>query len=278
MWTGEIREWYIIQGELTGKIYDSKNCLYTNWEYPDGTFISIRIYHFPDPGRLKYVTYLKANGADLLNETLSNYMQMTCCDREGWYWDVKQTGTWNPCPLHFKLRVPKEVKETHKFILKSGCMVSEYPIGYNYYYRNGIDYRELSYHHKDSYWLNKFREEKKKMTITEDDADKEAEVIPMPKLSVITGGRDNTGNWLMALKESTVFLCRHKKDDKEFILVQFHVKKKWNMAVWLHSNFPMHQAGDYFVHSLKFSQQHELVDIQQDGEPDDFRGQDEEGT
>ena len=85
-------------------------------------------------------------------------------------------------------------------------MVSEYPYGYDY----------------------KFQEDNE-MTITEDDKeDKEADIIPMPQLSIISGGRDSTGNWLMGLAEGSVFLCRHKKDDKEFILVQFHIKKKWN--------------------------------------------------
>ena len=245
---GEIRDWYIIQGELTGRIYGSKNCLWSNWEYPDGTFISIHIYHFPDPSRIKYLPHQDRIGTDLRHLSLTNYMRLTCCDVNGWYWDVRQTGTWNVCPLRFKLRT-EEIKHTHEFILKSGCMVSEYPYGYDY----------------------KFREENTDMTIIEDDG-KEAEVIPMPQphLSIITGGRDNTGNWLIGLKEGSVFLCRHKKDDKEFILVQFHIKKKWNMAVWLHSNFPIHQSGDYFVHSLKFSQQHELVELQQDGEPDNL--------
>lgn len=109
------------------------------------------------------------------------------------------------------------------------------------------------------------------MSIIDDEEDKD-NVVPMPQLSVISGGRDNTGNWLMGLQESSVFLCRHKKKqpglDEDFILVQFHIKKKWNMAVWLHSNFPMHQSGDYIVHSLRFSQQHELVELLQDGEPD----------
>jgi hypothetical protein len=110
------------------------------------------------------------------------------------------------------------------------------------------------------------------MTITEDDEPKEAKVVPLPKLSVITGGRDSTGNWLINLQEGSVFLCRlrgtSKDKDIDFILLQFHIKKKWQMGVWLHSNFPYNQAGDFIVHSLAFSQHHELVELLQDGEPE----------
>jgi len=253
MWTGEIREWSIRGGELDGRIYNSHNCRWTGWEYPDGSFITVQVYHYPDPGYIKYIPY------DLLHETLSNYMRLTCCDVSGWFWDLKQTGNWNPCPLNFRLRTikPKRSFNINKFILDSGCMVSEYPIGYNYW-KNEIDYRDRK---------------KKDMTIIEDEEDPDkAEVLPHPKLSVISGGKDNTGNWLINLKEGSVFLCRHKKKlptgDEDFILIQFHIKKKWAMAVWIHSNFPLHQAGDYFVHSLKFSQQHELIDLLQDGEPE----------
>ena len=89
MWTGTIRDWNITQGELTGRIYGSRNCLYAGWEYPEGTLISIQVYHFPDPGRLHHVS------EDKDYETLGNFMRMTCCDHEGWYWDVRQIGTWN---------------------------------------------------------------------------------------------------------------------------------------------------------------------------------------
>jgi len=231
MWTGEIRDWTIRGGELDGRIYNSHNCRWANWEYPDGTLITIQVYHFPD--------YLKTE--ELYS---NNYMRLTLGPL--WYYDLKQTGRWNPCPLHFKLILNKE---PHKhFLYEAGCLVSFRPWG-----------REL------------FSE--KDMTIIDDtDLDKEAEVLPHPKLSVISGGKDNTGNWLINLKEGSVFLCRHKKKlptgDEDFILIQFHIKKKWAMAVWIHSNFPVHQAGDYFVHSLKFSQQHELIDLLQDGEPE----------
>lgn len=144
MWTGEIREWYILQGEMTGRIYGSRNCLWSNWEYPDGTFISISIYHFPDSGRIKYLSNQDRNGTDLVGESISNYMRLT--RGAVWYWDVRQTHRWNPCPLHFKLIIndykppwnyrswnyhytkPSENSfmkyKTNRFILKSGCMVS----------------------------------------------------------------------------------------------------------------------------------------------------------
>jgi len=273
MWTGEIREWCIINGKMTGRIYGSKNCRWSNWEYPEGSFISIQIYHYPDPNNLRYVPYLRRDGSDLLYESLNNYMHLSLGAE--WYWDVKQTGRWNPCPLHFKLHLDNEHVDKD-FIVNSGCMVSEYPIGPKYWWNNGIDYRKLCYNKLRFCTVKGYENERVPMTNIEDTEKEEGEVIPL-KLSLISGGKDNTGNWLMSLKESSVFLCRHKKDEKDFILVQFHIKKKWGMAVWLHSNFPMHQTGDYFVHSLKFSQQHELVDLLQDGEPDEFRGEGEEG-
>jgi hypothetical protein len=182
---------------------------------------------------------------------LNNYMRATL--GASWYYDLKQTHRWNPCPLHFKLILDRE--PDHWYAYQAGVLVCEYPWG-----------RRL------------FSE--KDMTIIEDNPpDKEAEVIPIsPKLSMISGGKDNTGNWLMSLAEGSVFSCRHRKDEKEFICVQFHIRKKWSMTVWLHSNFPMHQTGDYLVHSLRFSQQHDLVDLMQDGADDDIRRQDEEGN
>ncbi len=252
MWTGEIREWTIRGGELDGRIYNSNNCRWTNWEYPNGAFIGIHIYHYPNFNRIECISTSERDGS-VAYQAYNNYMHLTL--GKEWYYDLKQTGTWNPCPLHFKLILDKE---PHKhFLYQAGCLVSIRPWG-----------REL------------FSE--KDMTIIDDDQDpdKEAEVISHPKLSIISGGKDNTGNWLINLKEGSVFLCRHKKKsptgDEDFILIQFHIKKKWAMAVWIHSNFPMHQAGDYFVHSLKFSQQHELIDLLQDGEPDGFGRQDEE--
>jgi hypothetical protein len=122
MWTGEIREWYILQGTMTGRIYNSKNCRWVNWEYPDGAYISIDIYHMQ----------------------CDNYMRLTM--GKEWHWDVRQVGDWNPCPLHFMLLIhdykrPFNYRSWNyhvtkpddnafrtynpsRFILKSGCMVS----------------------------------------------------------------------------------------------------------------------------------------------------------
>jgi hypothetical protein len=306
MWTGEIREWSfsdrIIQGELTGRIYKSKNCRWANWEYPDGTYISIQVYHYPDIDRLKYVPYCD------LNESLNNYMRLSlgCFDgKTAWYWDVKQTGIWNPCSLNFKLYIGNKEPKVEDYILDIGCLVSEYPRGYKYWW-NAKDHRELSWHnlpkrkrHQILYSIgnnyqcpdcklmgsiNTFEKDypyclEARMSITNDEDKEEAEVIPHPKLSIISGGRDNTSNWLMSLKEGSVFFCRSNKDEKDFTVLQFHIIRKWDMTVILHSNFPMNQEGDFPVHSLKFSQQHTMVDLIQDGESEyDFRRQDEERT
>lgn len=118
----------------------------------------------------------------------------------------------------------------------------------------------------------------RKKTVSIIDTETEEEVKPEdpvahPKLRSISGGKDNTGNWLLGLPVDTVFLSISKKNAEEFILAQFHVMHKWTMGVHLHSNFPPQQTGDFFVHSLRFSQMNTLVDIQQLGEEDDIRGE-----
>jgi hypothetical protein len=92
-------------------------------------------------------------------------------------------------------------------------------------------------------------------------------------LRIVPGGKDGSGNWLIGLKEGTVFLTRPVKTDNKnilsFELLQFHIKMKWKRAVWLHRNFP-HANEDIFVDSIIFSQQFELIEIQQDGYKSDL--------
>lgn len=255
MWSGELRSWIVQRGQITGRIYQSFDDSHCGWgtvdrwyrDYHDGTFITVSAPMYEEKNYYRVVGRDSRSGKQVSFIMVKNLAQtkVTFDYADGWmifpdYWKALE---------YCRTVIPR---------------------------KNVVVYRIWT-QHKLRYTISV----RKPMSITEDNEEqKDANVVPLvpkPKLSVITGGRDNTGNWLLNLKEGSVFLCRHKKDDKEFILVQFHIKKKWSMAVWLHSNFPMHQSGDYFVHSLKFSQQHDLVELQQDGDDDGIRGQDEEG-
>ena len=96
---------------------------------------------------------------------------------------------------------------------------------------------------------------------------KSKELKAEPVLRIVPGGRDGDGNWLIGLNEGCVFLTRELGSDKTFLLLQFHIMKKWKRAVWLHRNFP-HANEDIFVDSLVFSNTFELIEIQEDGSPD----------
>lgn len=114
----------------------------------------------------------------------------------------------------------------------------------------------------------------RKQRMKEPETDKKE---PKLKLQVYSGGKDGEGDWLMGLPKGSVFTCLPTKDPSDYMLAQFHVMNKWGRSsVYLMSNFPMHQQGEFLVHSTKFSQLHTLVDILQEGEGDVIRGESEE--
>lgn len=254
MWTGEIREWTLKNGDLNGRIYNSKGCIHSHygWEYPDGSYIGLPVYHYSDPSRVDYLPYLSYSGNNLVTTSLNNYIRLVCCDVDGWYVEVRQRQWWNEhvaIDIKFKLRT-----DLRKLDLSdSGCLVSSTPYGSKYWW-NARDYRE---------WTMKKTAE-----------DKKEDEIPSPKLRSITGGLGGDGDWLSGLEEKSVFTAM-RKDSKDCEVWQLHLMKRWGKSVWLMCNFPCNQQGNFLFHSLKFSQTYDMVDLLQDGAPDGL-GQSEE--
>lgn len=88
------------------------------------------------------------------------------------------------------------------------------------------------------------------------------EVTPVPKLSVITGGRGGEGNWLSKLKPGCIFLAK-KKGDHEYLCYQFLLDWKGKRGALLSSNVPV--KAEVPVDMQAFSLGHELVEIQKEG-------------
>jgi hypothetical protein len=59
--------------------------------------------------------------------------------------------------------------------------------------------------------------------------------IKIPKLKVITGGKENPpmGNWLLALGKGAGFFASCPNDPDNWLVATYHIEEKWQRAVRL---------------------------------------------
>jgi hypothetical protein len=91
------------------------------------------------------------------------------------------------------------------------------------------------------------------MSIYEEEEEIKPAAIPI-KLSSIDGGKGN--NWLLGLKEDTVFLAKYPKES-DIQLICYRVGHKGNRAVLLY----IEGGGKVYVDSVSFSKAMTLIEI-----------------
>jgi len=112
-----------------------------------------------------------------------------------------------------------------------------------------------------------YHEQDKKMTIEGDNKDeKKGEILPFnqPKLSILTGGKDGSSNWLSDMEEGSVFISRMRKEGTP-ICEQWHLSIKWEKSAVLLSNFPHRGDVTVLVNMQMFAEQNELIEILREG-------------